>query len=97
MTKEERNDNIHFGLNLSATIILIACIVVGILNITQVIKIDFILPLIAMVFLVNIYVISIFEYHAEIIDKRRLLQHIVMYLIIFIIVLLYFLMTLFGE
>ncbi len=97
MTKEERNDNIHFGLNLSATIILIACIVVGILNITQVIKIDFILPLIAMVFLVNIYVISIFEYHTEIIDKRRLLQHIVMYLIIFIIVLLYFLMTLFGA
>lgn len=89
-------DNIRFGLNLSAIVIIIACIVVGILTLINVITLKYIIGIVAVLFVINAYVICIYDYSIKAITKQKLLQQLFIYLLVFIVVIVYLLLSIFG-
>lgn len=93
----KKNENVRFALNLISLIVFIVCMVIGILTFTNVIKEKFYLPISAIVFLMSAYVTCIYDYSLKIIDKRRFVLQLFMYLIIFMITFLYLLMSIFGA
>lgn len=91
--EEKDNENVRAVLNLIGIGFMIASIVIAILSVTNVVP-NFVLPIVAFGFIADAVILAFFDYSVGKLDKRRLIMQLFMYLLVFVIALVYLILSL---